>query len=62
MPNRILSARFRSASMMPLMPSPGIPKTTSPPPIMNRINQSVGSRAFHAMGLSVLADCEGDGL
>src|SRR4026208_1403443 len=29
--NRILSARFRSASMIPLMPSPGNPNTTSTP-------------------------------
>src|ERR1700733_9721155 len=29
--NRILSARFRSASMIPLIPSPGSPNTTSTP-------------------------------
>ena len=29
--NRIRSCRFRSDSMMPLIPSPGIPKMTSTP-------------------------------
>ena len=40
-------AAVRSASMMPLMPSPGRPKTTSHAPVLEGLDEDVGGGGRH---------------
>src|ERR1051325_2713251 len=57
--NEILSCLFRSASMIPLMPSPGRPNTTHTP---QSIRRSISTSAVVLMGLFLASLIPGGGM